>query len=939
MFKFTFWGEPMLNQLVRLPMWSRALFLILLLSLPTVATAWDEVGIYFDEDYLNYNLNVTQPNTMVTGYLVLNEPNTMAGVAGWELCVDITGPAMFVGWELEGQTINVETPPCFVVGVGDAPLPGGAQVLLATFTMLVTEALPVTLSVEPVYFASIPGEMAYLTNDDPQELRILNSATGMPEVAWINQNVPVAVVDPPHVHFGEVPVGYTEECIVTVSNIGGGSLVLDIEIVGGSGAFQLTNVQGPQVVYGGHSLEIPVIFHPTEVQFYEGIMTLGSGLAPNVMVRGDGRQPHLAWEVVPELIFEETPVGEVAYQDLVISNIGEIAFSIEPTLPDDCTVFSIMNPAPGMVVLPGSEVTLILAFTPEQDGPVSCLLDLGDVVDSVALSGSGYLPVMDYSISTDHLNFPDMAVGMSVLRNIVLTNTGEGIFYLDINLMEPSVEFEIINGQGQGALLPGDGMHITVSFTPSDIGTFGNEVVFGHDLIANVTMTGSGVEANSSCVVTPEILDFGTMILGGLYSQYLTVRNDGNVDLIVAPEVQCPNTTITPGEITLLPGHSQIFTVSHLAQTEGDWDCLITLGQSACSEVTCFGTVESGASWFQDRVGLYFDDDFYMNETDFFNPGILEAHLVLKNPSHPDGISGWECRMEIDGDNWLLVGSEIMGQSINIGESPDFIVGLGEPMPWAENLHLADLHLLMLVTQSEAALHLMPVLDPSIPGEMAYLSADFNDLIPMRPSSGESLVAVINANYVNVQAPAPEVVMHGHLVQLNWDVENNTSNSYLVYRREESGAAEVLFDQPMAAVSGNFSYSDHPVGFAEGTTLHYSYAVLQDGAEVARSPETDIVINGLPAAMTRLLPNVPNPFNPMTEINFEMEQTGQVRVSIYDVSGRLVNTLLHGQMASGPHSQVWQGRDASGRQVPSGAYYVRLETGGRVDHRKIMLLK
>ncbi len=77
----------------------------------------------------------------------------------------------------------------------------------------------------------------------------------------------------------------------------------------------------------------------------------------------------------------------------------------------------------------------------------------------------------------------------------------------------------------------------------------------------------------------------------------------------------------------------------------------------------------------------------------------------------------------------------------------------------------------------------------------------------------------------------------------------------------------------------------------------------------------------------------------MTEVNFEMEKTGQARISIFDVSGRLVTTLVNEQLGSGPHSRTWQGKDATGRQVPSGAYYLRMEAGGRVDHRKIMLLK
>jgi len=49
--------------------------------------------------------------------------------------------------------------------------------------------------------------------------------------------------------------------------------------------------------------------------------------------------------------------------------------------------------------------------------------------------------------------------------------------------------------------------------------------------------------------------------------------------------------------------------------------------------------------------------------------------------------------------------------------------------------------------------------------------------------------------------------------------------------------------------------------------------------------------------------------------------------------------LANEHLRAGPHARIWQGHDARGRQVSSGAYYVRLEVGGQVEHQKIMLLK
>ena len=77
----------------------------------------------------------------------------------------------------------------------------------------------------------------------------------------------------------------------------------------------------------------------------------------------------------------------------------------------------------------------------------------------------------------------------------------------------------------------------------------------------------------------------------------------------------------------------------------------------------------------------------------------------------------------------------------------------------------------------------------------------------------------------------------------------------------------------------------------------------------------------------RLLPNVPNPFNPSTELRFELDRPGMVELNIYDARGFLVRGLISRVgYAAGPHGVTWNGTDRAGRQVASGVYQVRLVT-------------
>lgn len=97
----------------------------------------------------------------------------------------------------------------------------------------------------------------------------------------------------------------------------------------------------------------------------------------------------------------------------------------------------------------------------------------------------------------------------------------------------------------------------------------------------------------------------------------------------------------------------------------------------------------------------------------------------------------------------------------------------------------------------------------------------------------------------------------------------------------------------------------------------------------------------LPRA-TRLLGNVPNPFNPSTEIRFELgtaDAAGPVRLRVYDVRGQLVRTLVDGMLPAGPGHAVWDGRDQAGRGAASGVYIYRLETSQQDLSGRMLLLK
>ncbi|MBD3367634.1 MAG: T9SS type A sorting domain-containing protein [Candidatus Eisenbacteria bacterium] len=86
--------------------------------------------------------------------------------------------------------------------------------------------------------------------------------------------------------------------------------------------------------------------------------------------------------------------------------------------------------------------------------------------------------------------------------------------------------------------------------------------------------------------------------------------------------------------------------------------------------------------------------------------------------------------------------------------------------------------------------------------------------------------------------------------------------------------------------------------------------------------------------------NYPNPFNPVTTIEFSVPASAErVELEVYNVAGRLVRTLVDGELEAGPHRVIWDGTDGNGKSCSSGIYFTRLTAGRETKTGKMTLLK
>lgn len=115
-------------------------------------------------------------------------------------------------------------------------------------------------------------------------------------------------------------------------------------------------------------------------------------------------------------------------------------------------------------------------------------------------------------------------------------------------------------------------------------------------------------------------------------------------------------------------------------------------------------------------------------------------------------------------------------------------------------------------------------------------------------------------------------------------------------------------------------------------------STVGQGPEWEKVPKENLVEILIPGEFV-LYENYPNPFNPITTIRFGLPESQKVELSIYDVGGNKVKTLLRDVVPAGYHQVQWDGKDGLGKQVPSGIYIYRMSSDNKNLVKKMILTK
>ena len=258
----------------------------------------------------------------------------------------------------------------------------------------------------------------------------------------------------------------------------------------------------------------------------------------------------------------------------------------------------------------------------------------------------------------------------------------------------------------------------------------------------------------------------------------------------------------------------------------------------------------------------------------------------------------------------------------------------------------------MDIAVANSGANTVSVLESSFLPKVDYRAGDGPHGVAIGDVSGDGNPDIVTANYAgnsvsfirNLSPPttAISVLMlsaeaTAGRVRIEWYANGDRISRTSVYRRT-TDSDWVLQGHPEPDANRRILYEDNTV--SPGVSYGYRL-VVRDITGYENEAETWVSVpagRGAPTAL-RLESARPNPFGDHAEFSYGLPREGPVRLAVYDVRGRRVASVVDRVGVAGWESVVWDGRDNAGREVASGTYFLRLESGGEVQVRKMVLAR
>jgi hypothetical protein len=175
-------------------------------------------------------------------------------------------------------------------------------------------------------------------------------------------------------------------------------------------------------------------------------------------------------------------------------------------------------------------------------------------------------------------------------------------------------------------------------------------------------------------------------------------------------------------------------------------------------------------------------------------------------------------------------------------------------------------------------------------------------------------------------------------VRLAWKtrLENENAGFNILRANSKTGTFVQMNGSPLPGnETGAYEFVDKEV--VSGRT--YFYKLEDINLNGIRTQHEPISVTVSQPAEFSLVQNYPNPFNPATRIRYQLPEAAEVRLSIFNLLGQEIKTLVQKSQPAGYYTVVWDGTDHAGAAVASGIYLYRIAAGKHLQTRRMVLLK
>lgn len=329
------------------------------------------------------------------------------------------------------------------------------------------------------------------------------------------------------------------------------------------------------------------------------------------------------------------------------------------------------------------------------------------------------------------------------------------------------------------------------------------------------------------------------------------------------------------------------------------------------------------------KIGLWFDSNRNLNSIRVYPYETFEFYVWCE--PGPNGLKAIEYALQ----NTSLQNLEYY--VLGIEADPDLSLSVGDLFTGITSVVYGcktDLFWMSKVTciliDGRGYVNVAP--HPLAGGPQATLCSEGYPLVQLETTSG----LFINEWLIGTLLQSSSAEYNDSGIEVSWVMQEiDEEIDFIISRKKAGEPGFVMLESISLAIDGmSYTFVDNEI--ENGTSYIYRVEYPENG-EIHTLFETEEV--GTPQLTLALDQNWPNPFNPSTSIGYYLPEGCNVRLEIYDASGRLINVLQNGAQASGKYNVDWNGTNSIGSKVSSGIYFYRLTAGKETISKKMVLLR